>query len=137
MQISFNGTDKQIKIERFKALDGWDMQRRFREFAASTDAAFRRAFTLEVLAYAKVVTGTGELPLSTGALIDNHLGTWENVQAVFEAVLNDNGINPKTHADNHEYWTKVGGEIAIAFLAECSKLMGPALDFANKAYSRE
>lgn len=132
-EITAHGTKKQIKIDQMKALDGWEFQQRFIEFAASTDKAFRRAFTLEVLTYATVINSGTELPLSTDALIDNHLGDWKNVQAVFEEVLLQNGIDPATHADRPEYWSRAGGEMAIAFIAEATKLIGPALEMADKA----
>ncbi len=124
---------KQVQLLTFAALDGWEIQKKFIDFAASTDAAFRREFTLEILAYAKIMSGEVEIPLTTGALIDNHLQSWQNVKAVFEAVLEHNGIDPKTHADRPEYWANVGSEIAIAFIAEAAKLMGPALYSLNEA----
>jgi hypothetical protein len=129
-----SGEKKTIKIEMFKALDGWDIQNKFIDFAASTDAAVRRQYTLEVLSYAQVMMQgqDRELPLSTDALIDNHLQTWQNVQAVFEEVLIVNGIDPKTHADKANYWTNAGAEMAVAFIAEATKLLGPSIQTYNE-----
>lgn len=132
-----SGQKRQIKIELFPALDGWEIQQRFIDFAASGDRDFRRAFTLEVLKYAKVVNGEQDIPLTTDALIDNHLQSWQNVQAVFEEVLMHNGIDPKTHADKPHYWADAGAEMAIAFIAEATKLMGPALAMTGQIYSQE
>lgn len=121
-----------ISIEKFPAMDGWDIQERFVRFAASTDKAFRRDYTLEVLAYAKVVQADGgDLPLSTDALINNHLGSWENVRTVFEEVLKQNGIDPKTHADQPHYWANAGHEMALAFIAATSELIKPALSMLD------
>lgn len=121
-----------VRIEKFAALDGWDIQRRFIEFAESPDKDFRRAFTLEVLSYAVVIKGDQEIPLSTDALIDNHLEKWENVQALFEKILLANGIDPKSHASRPEYWERVGNQIGVAFVEYCVKTLSPAFDIAAK-----
>lgn len=128
-----DGTMKFIRIALFKALDGWDIQSNFVTFAASTDRVVRRAFTLEVLSYAAVIAGENEIPLTTDALIDNHLQTWENVQLVFEEVLRSNGIDPTTHADRTSYWANAGAEMALAFIAEATKLMAPAMEMYERA----
>jgi hypothetical protein len=126
------GLSRYIDILPFPALEGWDIQREFFDFAASTDTAFRRRYVLRVLQFAKVNIGDSVLPLSTDAVIDNHLGTWHNVELVFSAVLLANGIDPKTHADTPGYWEKVGGEMAVAFMARVGELIEPALKLANK-----
>lgn len=128
-----SGETKSVKILKFAALDGWDIQAKFVEFAASTDRQMRREFTLEILSYAKVISGDMEIPLTTDALIDNHLQTWPNIEAVFEQVLSVNGIDPKTHADKTHYWANAGAEMALAFIAEASKLMGPAMEAFERA----
>jgi hypothetical protein len=116
-----------IKIEKFSALVGWDIQRKFLEFAASNDRELRKKFTMEVLSYCKVVMEGRELPMITDALIDNHLETWQNIKLVFEAVLKGNGIDPETHANKSDYWTAAGQEIASAFILEATKLITPLL----------
>ncbi len=128
-----SGETKNIKISMFAALDGWDIQAKFIEFAASTDRAMRREFTMEVLSYAKAMSGDMEIPLTTDALIDNHLQTWPNIEAVFEEVLRVNGIDPKTHADKTHYWANAGAEMALAFIAEASNLIGPAMEAYDRA----
>lgn len=122
-----DGTPKLIAVLTFPALVGWDMQQRFMEFAATTDSQVRTKYTMDVLAFAKVISGDNELPLSTDALIDNHLGSWQNIKIVFEAVLTLNGINPLTHADKPQFWSEAGEKMAVAFVAESIKLFGPAL----------
>lgn len=139
IQVSGDQT-KIIEIELFDALVGWEMQRRFVEFAASRDGQYRRAYTLEVLRYAKVRNGDKQIPLTTDALIDNHLQSWQNVEKVFQGILLANGIDPKTHANNPDYWVQAGAEMAIAFVAEAIKLMGPALvaiDQSKEAQPKE
>jgi hypothetical protein len=127
IEISLNSGVKKVVLSQFAALDGWELQHSYAQFSLSSDKAFRRAYTMEVLSYAKVIVNDQELPLSTDALIDNHLGSWDNVKFVFESVLRHNGIEPLTHADNPTYWTEVGNQIAIAFLASCSHLIEPAM----------
>jgi hypothetical protein len=131
------GQLKQVELLHFSALDGWDIQMRFLDFAATTDKAFRRAFVMEILQYARVVVGDHVYPLATDGLIDNHLETWTNIQAVFEAVLLHNGIDPVTHASKPHFWANAGSELAVAFIAECTKLMGPAFELAGQAATQE
>lgn len=135
--INSQGQAKRVIIGRFDALDGWDIQSRFRDFAASTDRAFKRAYTMEILSYATVEFNGMKLPLSTGALIDNHLETWNNIELVFNTILRDNGIDPDTHADKPAYWENAGAEMAISFIAEATKLMGPAIQMASNAHTQE
>ena len=108
---------KVIAIEKFAAMDGWDIQARFSRFAASTSAELRRDFTLEVLRYAKVVQSNGgTLPLTTDALISNHIGSWENIKLLFEEILSYNGIDPQKHAwTRQHYWVFAGSEMAAGF----------------------
>jgi hypothetical protein len=132
-----SGQRRTIRIDKFKAMDGWDIQQKFMEFAASLDKQFRREYTLEVLRYAYVLYNNVEYPLTTEALIDNHLQSWQNVQIVFEAVLLENGIDPKTHADKPAFWSNAGAEMAISFIAEATKLFGPAMKAMEKAQQEE
>jgi hypothetical protein len=128
MEITTSSGGKTILIRKFKALDGWEIQNNFISFAASREKEFRKRFTMEILSYATVSKDGREIPLSTDALIDNHLESWPNVQAVFEGVLLANGIDPATHAERPDYWSNVGAEIATSFLASCGALIGPALE---------
>ena len=122
-----DGSLKEVKIQLFPAMEGWILQNRFIDFAMSKDGAEKRQYVFDVLAYAKIASGNNDIPLATGALIDNHLQTWQNIETVFEAILMANGIDPKTHADKPDYWIEAGSMMALAFFSEASKLMGPAL----------
>jgi hypothetical protein len=126
-----DGKLKQIEIGRFPALDGWEIQAKFIDFAASHDKDYRRAYVLDVLSYCTVKPA--DIPLKTPQIVDNHLGGWENVQAVFEAALRHNGIDPEKHADKPHFWQAAGAEMATSFIAECTRVLGPALDFFSKA----
>lgn len=126
-----NGAKKEVVLGQFSAMDGWDLQLRFKEFAASQDPKFKRRYTYEILAYAQVKVGTNLIPLSTDALVDNHLEKWENIKLVFEGVLAHNGIDAQTHADSPHFWANAGAEMAVAFIAQTTALIGPALKLAE------
>lgn len=130
VEIDVRGETRQVRIEKFPAFDGWMIQSSFLDFAASTDHHYKRQYILQVLSYAKVELNGRDIPLTTDALIDNHLDTWENINKVFEAILMANGIDPKTHANKPGFWSDAGATMAISFMAEITKLMGPALNVA-------
>jgi len=130
--IGREGFTKIVHVEHFPALDGYDIQTRALDYIASTDKDFRRAFVLEVLSYAKVDLNGVPIPLTTNALIDNHLETWQNVQKVFEGVLSENGIDLQEHANKPHFWANAGAEMATSFLANIQNLMGPAIEQAMK-----
>jgi len=130
--VSSQGKVKNITIQNFSALDGWEFQRRFIEFASTTDPKIRRAYIMDVLSYAKVEFDDLVYPLSTDAMIDNHLEHWKNIVIVFEGILMQNGIDPKTHAESPSFWSNAGAELAVGFLAETTKLMGPAMEMMQQ-----
>lgn len=133
-----NDSIKSVSIEYFPPMDGWEIQNDFRRFASSTDKEFRRKYTMEVLSYCQIIADNGsKIPLTTSALISNHLQSWQNIEIVFEQTLIHNGIDPKSHANQSAFWSEAGAEMAIAFIAEASKLMGPALEIAAKANDAE
>lgn len=131
MDIHLDGANGKIHVvvKSFPALVGWEMQHDFVTFIRSTDRDFRRQFTFAVLEYACVIRNGIEQSLKTDALVNNNLERWENVQAVFNAVLEHNGIEPQTFAAQMESWAnEAGSKLAIAFIAAASDLMGPALE---------
>ena len=131
MEIIVSGKKKEFKINKFSALDGWDLQRQYTEFLASRDTHERTVYTMKILSYACVVIGDESVSLKTSALVENHLGDWRNVEAVFKAVLIENGIDPERHAERPDYWSNVGGEIASSFIAQAVQMIGPLLDKQN------
>lgn len=132
------GQIKQVRIAKFTALEGWEIQRKFVDFASSTDNDYKKKFTMDILRYSAVVIEDRELPMITDALIDNHLETWQNVQVVFEQILLANGIDPATHATKPDYWTEAGEKMAAAFIAKTSEVLLPILNFAyqEREYER-
>jgi hypothetical protein len=122
---------KTIVIQKFPAMDGWDIESRFREFALSNDTKLRREYTLEVLKFAEVkLAENNSQKFTTSAMIDNHLCSWQNVRTVFETVLNHNGIDPQSYAETStmKYWEKVGETIGASMLAALSQMMGPMIE---------
>ena len=122
-----DGSKRTVEMSYFPALEGWNIQRDYVKFRHTDDNEFRTQFTMRVLSYCKVMNRDQSFPMTTDAIIDNHLGSWENIKKVFDAILLMNGINPDAHAEQPLYWEKVGSAIAIEFLAQCENLIGPAL----------
>lgn len=127
-----DGSKTLVKIQDIPALDAWELQADYTEYCLTTDKISRRAFTMRVLSFASIVLEETELPLKTDAMINNHLRTWVGIKQVFEAVLFRNGINPATHAEKPHYWSNAGAEMAVAFVAEASKLIAPAFSMLEK-----
>jgi hypothetical protein len=116
--VTPQGAAKVINISKFPAVEGWKIQEQFLRFAVSENKAFRRDYVFLILSYAKVVQKDGgTLPLSTDALIDNHIGSVENIRELFEEILIYNGIDPQTHAKRLHYWATSGEEMASSFMA--------------------
>lgn len=132
MELETQTGKKQIRFLKFPALEGWDIQDRFAAFANSTDPAVRRAYVLRVLGFARVLVGQHELPLSTGALIDNHLCTADNVGAVFAGVMVFNGVDVKAAANRSDYMTAVGNEIATSFVSACMGALEQFIAFVSE-----
>jgi hypothetical protein len=112
---------KKIAIQRFSALDGWDIHTHFTRFADSKERKDRRQYVFRVLSYARVLTNKKgvEIPLSTGALVDNHLYTAENVGKVFEAILSYNGMTPEQSAQLSDYKNTCANHMTTSFLTQC------------------
>lgn len=126
--ITKSGKEKDIILNKFGAMEGWELQRQFVEFAISKNPEERIAYTMQVLSFASInIAGAEPIPLKTKALIENHLESWEGIREVFNAILMDNGIDPNTHAEKEHYWAHAGGELATAFIAQTVELMGPIL----------
>jgi hypothetical protein len=139
IEITTSTGQRKIHLGHFAALDGWDIQHRFLAFAASNDKVERRTYVMEVLSYARVeIQGASDhIPLTTAALINNHLESWKNIEAVFNGILLKNGIDPETHATKTRFWADAGEEMAMAFIAACSSLIKPAMEFAEEQYGNK
>ncbi len=83
-----HGRQARVQVEAWSALDGWELQRRFVEFAVRKDADFRRAFTMEILSYARSFSVT-MIPNSVDYCCGHQQssGSWKNVEFVFDLVL--------------------------------------------------
>lgn len=120
MQIETETGRKLIKFLRIPAMEGWEIQYSLATFLNSSDPKTRRDYVMRILGYARVMVGSNELPLSTGALIDNHLCSADNVKAVFEGALAFNGISANACAKNKsDFKTSISNDIATSFVAGC------------------
>ncbi len=132
MDLETQTGKKQIRFLKFPALEGWDIQDRFAAFANSTDATTRRAYVLRVLGFVRVLIGQHELPLSTAALIENHLCTAENIGIVFAATLAFNNIDVNAAANRSDYVTAIGNEIATSFVSACMSALEQFIGFISE-----
>ena len=132
IEIDVADGKRKIRINKMDAMEGWEIQRRYTEFVMSKDPVFRTEYTFQVLAFASVVIGENDLPLSTKDLVNNHLQGWINLKTVFDTILVENGIDPETHAEKEHYWAQAGGEMAAAFIGQTVELIGPLLKGKDK-----
>jgi hypothetical protein len=124
--------DAKVTLHYFSALDGWELKRKYREYLTTDDTQMRMAFTTVVLSYASLPIGEQEVPLSSVPIVNEQLECWQNVEVVFHAVLNYNGISTDPAEIERLRWQVAGEELAKGFLASVNDLMGPAFAMAAK-----
>lgn len=123
-----DGSSRSIKLNMFGAMEGWHIKQMYQEVAMSPrDIEYREKFILTVLAKVDVIINQKPMALTTMAMIDNHLQTWENVQEVLDEMLLFNGINPIHYEDHSKYWQQVGADMAISFVAAIQEVLSPAM----------
>jgi hypothetical protein len=115
---------KPVVIRQFNAMDGWTAKYQMREYATSTDVAFRRQFTLVVLSRASVDGRQIENEEDANELLEN----WQNIERVFMAVLDFNNIDYFVKEDLQKHWKMAGAEIAVAFVSQMERLIGTGLE---------
>jgi hypothetical protein len=113
----------QVRMERFPALEGYEISRAYRNYVSSKDPDFRRAFVLGVLQYATV----DDISLVSVEVINIKLETWRNVEKVFYAVLTGNDIDIELEEEKTNYWAIAGADLAASFIAASAKLMLPLM----------
>jgi len=118
-----------VRIERFPAMDGFDLRRRTQEHAETKDRAIRRDFTIEVLSFAVVIASDGEeTRLNSAEVINSVCADWTVLEAVFFAVLERNRIDPTSAEFHMKCWQFAGGEMAERLVATLVRLSGPAVE---------
>jgi hypothetical protein len=117
---------KMVEVKAFNAMDGWTAKHQMREYVTSTDAKFRRQFTLLVLSRAYI----GGKPLDNEQIVNDLLVSWENVEKVFKAVLNFNNIDYFVKEDVKIHWQLAGSEVAGAFMIQMENMLGPSMETA-------
>jgi hypothetical protein len=116
--------DRTITLSVFPALEGFELDRRYRvDYKLQADRYVRREYTLAVLSYASY----GDTPLATPDAVDSALENWKNVEAVFHAVLNFNGVDLELAEEKARWFEYAGAELATTFIATTTNLMGPFL----------
>lgn len=129
MQVTMNdGTFRTINLTYFGAMEGLKIRQLYREVISSPrDTKFLEDFVKNVMGHVTVTVGQKEIPLSTTAMIDNHLQSWTNIETVLNAQLSHNSIVPYFHEEHSSYWNKVGADMAVSFMASVQQLINPAL----------
>jgi hypothetical protein len=127
------GETKRIKLNKFAAMDGWEIKRQTREYTESTDPKFRNYFTLIVLSYAAILgEGDSFIMLANSDIVNESLESWMNVEIVFDAVLAYNNIDHAFKEERNKQWKFAGEEMAASFLAATSYMMKPAIESFSK-----
>lgn len=122
--------EAKVTLKPFSALDGWELKRQYRDYLASDDPNFRQHYTIAVLANTTIFANQHDMPLNNIATINEQLENWQNVEKVFLAALNFNGIKTDPAEVERMRWQTAGEDVAKGFLAAVNDLMGPALRLA-------
>jgi hypothetical protein len=136
-------TDESITIETsrgqfkvtpsyFSAIDGWEMKKQLKFYLESEEddkgAALRMKFTMRVLSYANFIDDGKPISLNRVDVVNNSLESWVNVQAVFDAVLKYNGIEPEMAEEVDRQALKVGAMMGQGFWTQCVAMMEPLIE---------
>lgn len=133
VQIDTQSGAKEVVIHTFNALDGWKVKHQIRDYAISTDSSFRKQLTLLVLSQAAV---DGQI-LGNEKAINDFLGRWENIELVFNTVLDFNHIDSTVTAGANNVWRLAGSEIATTFMVHMDALLAPAMDAMFKGSAKD
>lgn len=115
-----------VIIDRFAAFDGLEFRKQLKDYHRIYDKAQRRAYMVEVMAYASVVNQSNEdgrsVPFNSITNINAYFDSWEPLELVFNQVLKFNGIDPEFVGDrDREEWEKAGFHVATSFLSSVNK----------------
>jgi hypothetical protein len=114
------------------AMEGWEVKRQLRFYRESEDdekgAALRKKFTLRVLANVGIVEGDKAIELKDAATVNTVLESWTNINILFNAILDCNGIDPEMQEEIDEQAMKIGAAMGQGFWAQCVNMMQPVID---------
>lgn len=128
-------THVQITIAPIPAVEAMTISRNAKDFVEGK--LDRRQFIINVLSYASVdIEGVGHLQLDNPAIINKYCGDWQNLDTLFNHILELNDISLPKSQKQIDPFMMAGAAMAPIFVAECAKLFGPALQMIE-AHSRE
>jgi hypothetical protein len=124
ISVTTSAGDRIVTLNVFPALEGFELDRRYRtDYKVQPDRHVRREYTLAVLSHAECNGAS----LATPDHINASLESWKNVEAVFQAVLNFNGVDLELEEEKARWFEYAGSELAATFIATTTQLMGPFL----------
>ena len=125
------GPIKVIPIH-FDAIEGWEIKKQLKFYLESSEdekgALLRKRFTLRVLSYAEIIEGNNSFRLNSIDDVNARLENWMNIQAVFNHVLEFNGIEPEMAAEVDAQAAKIGVAMGEGFWAQCLSMMNPLIE---------
>lgn len=130
VEIERRGVTIRAKVHHFSALGGWEMRRRYREYLESKDSNFRMAFIVGALSHVSIADENGDVFLSNADAINAQLENWQNIDKVFNALMEYNGIQIDAAEFERRRWQEAGEDLAASFLAAVQSTIGPALTLA-------
>ncbi|WP_250534366.1 hypothetical protein [Caballeronia sp. AZ10_KS36] len=117
----------EVAISTFSAMTGWRIERSAKDYFSDSIEKMM-AFSDAVLAHAS----NGGTPLNSEAARNELLERWQNVSAVFEAVLEHNGIDLSLHHVMRDDLAAFSAKIAQGIIMYQDAVMKPLIEEMNK-----
>ncbi|MFX1674392.1 hypothetical protein PWR63_19345 [Paraburkholderia sp. A2WS-5] len=114
-----------VLIKTFSAMAGWEIKTHAKDFYSANTRRQRR-FKKAVLAHASI----GGVTLKNEQAANDLLERWPNVEAVFEAVLEHNGIEMDVAFVMANEIDLLGVQIGKAFIAAHERILEPVRKMA-------
>ncbi|SAK95380.1 hypothetical protein AWB78_05334 [Caballeronia calidae] len=117
----------EVIIRTFSALTGWELRSYAKEFYSPDRDKFN-AFTNAVLSHASI----GGVALDSAAIQNEQLEKWQNVQAVFDAVLEHNGIEMNVAFALSNEIHVLGIQMGRTFVTSVDRILDPLRKMAEQ-----
>ncbi|MDR5751130.1 MULTISPECIES: hypothetical protein [unclassified Caballeronia] len=116
-----------VTIGAFSAMTGWSIEQHAKDYYSADDST-RQAFTNAVLSHASI----GDKPLDSDAARNELLERWQNVRAVFEGVLEHNGIDLNLHYVMRDDLAAMCANIGKSIVMYQDAVMTPLIESLKK-----
>lgn len=136
--ITVDGEEIEIEISHFSAVTGFTLEKEYQNWAANP--VRNSAYISVVLRAAAVIlkdeggiTGESRIQISTVDHINYYFRDWQELDRIFGAILNHNGISREPEKKNDiGAWPVVGATFAKSFCVELLKLMPVAAEIVKE-----